>query len=160
MEETVNRTVTKAEYNDILDFVESQMLCEEQTECQLRHFFTKGVYCREITVPAGTTVVTEIHNTEHPFIMSKGRCLVTENGMEMVELEAPYFGITLPNTRRLIEVIEETVWTTIHPTEITPKSDSEEDMLEAVAKIKEIIIKPHVNKYVLENKKEEILWLG
>jgi hypothetical protein len=34
-------------------------------------------------------------------------------------VEAPYFGITEPGTRRVLVMLEDTVWTTFHATELT-----------------------------------------
>jgi hypothetical protein len=93
----------------------------QPVECYLRHTFTAGppgsgyqLYTREITMPAGALIVSEIHNTCHPFIVSQGRVNVhTQNG-QIEEITAPHQGITTPNTQRILAVLEDTVWTTTH----------------------------------------------
>jgi|SRR5215471_1478565 len=88
-----------------------------KVEMPLRHLFTPGMYVREITMPAGTAVVSHVHKTEHPFVISKGSVTVwTERYGVMMpsNLSAPYTGITTPGTRRVLYVHEETIWTTFH----------------------------------------------
>jgi hypothetical protein len=85
----------------------------------LTHRFTPGLYIREIFMPAGAIVVSRIHRFEHPYVMSMGRCAVYIDGDGWRELRAPHTGITLPGTRRLLAIFEDTIWTTFHlnPTE-------------------------------------------
>lgn len=91
----------------------------------------------------------QVHKTEHIFIVSKGSLLVSmDDGSELL-IEAPYTGITKPNTRRAAYVISDLVWSTIHVTDIKPENDSEEAVEEAVKLIGEQIIEPHEN-YVLK----------
>jgi len=59
------------------------------------------------------------HLTQHPFIISKGKILVTSDTEGSVTYTAPHVGITQPHTRRALLAIEETVWTTFHITELT-----------------------------------------
>lgn len=92
--------------------------------CPVRNFFTPGLYCREIFMPAGAVVISRVHALCHPFIISKGRALVYMGGEQpWVELVAPHFGITEPGTRRLLFITEDCVWTTFH---VTDKTDVDE----------------------------------
>ncbi len=91
----------------------------EQVELPVVHRFTPGLYARELSVPAGTAIVTQIHRTEHPFVISKGTIRVwTEDG-GIVDLSAPYTGITKPGTQRVALALTDVVWTTFHPTTTT-----------------------------------------
>ncbi len=103
------------------------------------HHFTPGLYAREIFMPARSIVVSRIHKTEHPFVVSKGRCYVYNEKGEAVEIVAPYFGVTMPGTRRVLYMIEDTVWTTFHPTDLTD-----------VREIEAEIIEPHLNPLLSE----------
>ena len=149
MEEKVN-------YNDVVDQIESVVADGIQTVCPLRHYFVNGLYCREIFMPADTVITSKVHNTEHPYVISMGKVAVIKEDTGVDLLEAPYFGVTYPNTRRVLHTIEDTVWTTFHRTDVVPESDSEEDVRKAVAKIEQMILLPYVNK-VIENKKMEEL---
>ncbi len=86
-----------------------------QVEIAVRHHFSKDVYAREITIPAGVTLVGEIHKFENLNILSKGRMKVlTEDGI--VEVEAPFTVVSPPGTKRIAYTLTECVWTTIHGT--------------------------------------------
>jgi hypothetical protein len=89
-----------------------------QVECHVDHVFAPGLYARQIHMPAGALVVGKIHKHAHINTISKGKCLVaTEFGFE--ELVAPHTFVSKPGTKRAVLVIEDTVWTTYHPTEET-----------------------------------------
>ena len=110
---------------------EFQGRCEQVSFLPLKHSFTPGMYIREIFMPAGTILTTQIHKTEHPFVISKGRCLVYlnhENGWK--EFVAPHSGITYPGTRRILFILEDTIWTTFHPTELTDLLEIEKHLSE------------------------------
>lgn len=97
----------------------------------LQHFFTPGLYIRQIFMPAGALIVTEIHKTTHPYVVSAGRCLVyLEKEKRWDAVEAPHFGITTPGTRRFLIVVFDTVWTTFHPTNKTDVLEIENEILE------------------------------
>lgn len=139
----------KSERNRKIDEFEATILNEIGVgEAPIRHIFSEGVYVREMTAYAGSFITSQVHKTEHIFIVSKGSLLVSmDDGSELV-IEAPYTGITKPNTRRAAYVISDLVWSTIHVTDIKPENDSEEAVEEAVRLIGEQIIEPHEN-YVL-----------
>lgn len=80
----------------------------------LRHEFPPGMYVRQIQMPKGAVITTRIHRTEHPFVISSGRCLVLVEGTRWEEFKAPYLGRTLPGTRRLLFIVEDAIWTTFH----------------------------------------------
>jgi hypothetical protein len=97
---------------------------------ELRHTFTPGpngtqLYAREITMPAGSVIVSEIHNTCHPFVVSQGRCFVHTPDGKIEQISAPHQGVTTPGTQRVLAIATDTVWTTFH---IVPEgmSDPEE----------------------------------
>lgn len=86
---------------------------------QVTHRFTPGLYIREIFMPAGSLLTSAVHLTCHPFIISRGRLRVISENEGAVEYAAPHTGITQPGTRRVLQVLEDTVWTTFHATEET-----------------------------------------
>ena len=94
----------------------------------VRHIFAPGVYCREITLPKGITVVGKIHRHAHVNVISKGRvAVVTEFGSEI--LEAPITFVSEPGTKRAVTALEETIWLTVHPTEETDLAKIEEHVI-------------------------------
>ena len=98
-----------------------------QLEITTRHHFAKGLYAREIVIPAGCVLTGKVHSGEHLNIVSKGRIAVwTEDGMR--EVSAPFTMVSRPGTKRVGLAIEETVWTTIHA---NPTDDTDLALLEA-----------------------------
>lgn len=88
-----------------------------QLELKVIHHFSKGVYARELHIPAGTILTGEIHKFENLNILSKG-CIqvLTENGMQ--EVEAPFTVVSPAGTKRVARALTDCVWTTIHGTEL------------------------------------------
>jgi len=91
----------------------------QDVDMPITHRFTPGLYIREIFMPAGYYVTSRIHLTEHPFTISKGKVRVKIGETEWLTHEAPYTGITYAGTRRLLEIVEDCIWTTYHPTNET-----------------------------------------
>ena len=80
------------------------------------HHFSKGVYARELIIPAGVTLVGEIHKFENLNILSQGSMLVsTEEGIR--EVSAPFTVVSPPGTKRIAHTLTECIWTTIHGTD-------------------------------------------
>jgi len=114
-----------------LQGAEFQGRCEQISFFPLTHRFTPGMYIREIFMPAGAVLTSQIHKTEHPFVISKGHCLVylnREDGWK--EFKAPHTGITYPGTRRILVILEDTIWTTFHVTELTDLMEIERHLSE------------------------------
>lgn len=95
----------------------------------LRHYFLPGIYVREIALRRGALVVSKIHATEHPFVVSKGVVRVFIEGLGWETIKAPYLGVTKPMTRRVLLVIEDCVWTTFHATNAKTPEDVEGEII-------------------------------
>ncbi|MFZ2937654.1 MAG: hypothetical protein WA066_02995 [Candidatus Omnitrophota bacterium] len=123
----------------------------------LKHIFVDGAYVREITMPKGALVVSKIHKKTHPYFILKGEVSVlTEDGV--VRLKAPYSGITLAGTKRVLYIHEETIWTTIH---VTGETDLEKIEKEIIAEtFDEIDSIPEYAIEFLNREENSILCLG
>jgi len=100
--------------NEKIDELELALSDYPVQECPLKHTLTETQYIREIFMPKGTLLTSMIHKTEHPYFVMKGIVSVySENDGEQY-IEAPYSGITTPNTRRVLYIHEDTVWVTVH----------------------------------------------
>lgn len=127
--------------DDRLDQLEVKMrLAPNQIDFPVIHRFTPGLYIREIYMPAEALILSKIHLTQHPFVISKGSVYVKMKDDEWELLEAPYTGITYPGTRRILSIKEDCIWTTFHPTDIEPMDPSDEAVAVAVAAIEDRII--------------------
>lgn len=106
------------------DGVEAALAKEVQLDLPVTHIFTPGLYTRQIFMaasayPVATVVTSRIHLTEHPFVVSKGRLKVWDEEMGWQSIEAPFTGITKVGTRRILIILEDTIWTTFHVTSET-----------------------------------------
>lgn len=81
----------------------------------VRHYFSHGVYARELFIPKGTVLTGKIHKFPQLNIMSQGELSVlTEQGI--VRVKAPFTVVSPAGTKRVAYAHEDTVWTTIHGT--------------------------------------------
>lgn len=112
-----------------MDQAECIIATGEPVEMPLTHRFTDGMYIREIFMPAGTILTSKIHKTNHPFVVSKGKCIVYD-GNKLETISAPHTGITEPNTRRLLYIEEDTIWTTFHITDKTDVDEIEKEIIQ------------------------------
>jgi hypothetical protein len=159
------------ENDNRIDDLELAMLANfEPLDCPVSHTFTNNMYIREIFMPAGSLITSKIHKTEHPYTVSYGKVAVSIDNGDWLEITAPYTGITMPGTRRVLYIIEDCIWTTYHNFD-GMSSDynelSEEEKNKIVEKIEERILEPHINyltgtnmnieyRDLLNNKKETL----
>ena len=101
-----------------MDILEAEIAKQPQLSIPVIHRFTEGMYIREVVVPAGAMFTSRTHRTQHPFVLSKGVCLIVNERGERILVRAPHTGITEPGTRRVFFVHEEIVLTTFHVTEL------------------------------------------
>jgi quercetin dioxygenase-like cupin family protein len=86
-----------------------------QVKCPLTHYQPPGVYCRQIFMPAGTFVVGHVHNTEHINIVIQGKARVLMDGV-VHEIEAPFNFVSKKGVRKVLYILEDMIWMTVHPT--------------------------------------------
>lgn len=85
---------------------------QPQLEVDTRHYFSRGVYAREMRVQAGAVVTGRIHKHSQINILSQGKVsVVTDNGL--ITVSAPYTLVAEPGAKRAFYVHEDCVWTTI-----------------------------------------------
>lgn len=144
---TSKSLVTKKE-NDLVDAVE-KALYENFNPIifPLEHNFLPGFYVRTIFMPSGSKLTSQIHRTMHPYHISKGKLLVRNKG-KWDYIEAKYDGWTEPGTRRIIRIIEDTVWTSLHEMPwITGEEENltKSEKLELVAELEKILAEQRIN---------------
>lgn len=96
-------------------------------ECQIKHFFAPGVYARAMFIPADTLVTGKIHLTEHLSIMAKGHMSVSNEG-DSVDFVAGDVILSKPGAKRAGYAHEDSVWITIHATELTEPEEIEAEI--------------------------------
>ena len=105
------------------------MLKGDTIELETRHHFSDGLYARELFIPAGVCLVGALHKTRHLYTVVKGKCRVATQ-FENIEIEAPFMGETIPNTKRVIYAETDCVWITYHPTKLTDLDQIEKSLIE------------------------------
>lgn len=137
-----------------IDELESVMLDNfEAVDCPLTHRFTDGLYVREIFMPAGTLITSKIHKTQHQYFVLQGKVIVWIDGVEHL-IEAPYIGVTEPNTRRVLYILEDCIWATSHP---NPDNETVEQIEDRILDKHENVLLSEVNKNKMLNVKTQEL---
>lgn len=98
------------------------------TELPLEHFITNNTYVRQITLPKGMLLTGKVHNFDHTSILSVGEVTVMTNE-GVTRIKAPATWISKANTKRLIYVHEDTIWSTVHYSLNTEVADLENEIV-------------------------------
>jgi len=140
------KQIAKKSLTNSIDELELAMIENfELVDCPIVNRFTDGMYVRETTMPTGALITSKIHKTQHTYFVMKGKAIVWIDGVEHL-IEAPYIGITEPNTRRVLYILEECTWATSHP---NPDNENLEEL-------EERIIEKHDNPYLSLEIKDRI----
>lgn len=98
--------------------LETAMREMPQEEIPVKHYFSEGVYAREICIKKGTVLTGHIHKYSQLNILSKGEISVsTEEGIKRIS--APFTIVSPAGTKRVAYAHEDCIWTTIHGTRET-----------------------------------------
>lgn len=109
------KEISKTVIGKSIDELERVMLDNfPAIDCPVTNRFTDGMYVREIFMPKGAFITSKIHKTQHQYFILKGKAIVWIDGVEQF-LEAPHIGITEAGTRRVLFILEDTIWATAHP---------------------------------------------
>lgn len=147
--------------DDVVDEIEAQMAAlNNAIDCPLDHVFTKGLYSRTILMCKREegllhVLTSRIHKTQHQFFIFQGKLSISIDGKEWQYFEAPCKGVTLPGTRRILAIYEDTIFTTVHPLPfITGEENnwSEEKKNELLLKIENVLLEKHENKLISQTK--------
>jgi quercetin dioxygenase-like cupin family protein len=112
---STSKSLVRDEANAAIDALEVALLARyPKIDCPLNHSFGDQLYVREIFMPAGSKVTSKIHKKRHPYFVMQGKVNVWLDGKGWQLIEGPYFGWTNPGTRRVLDVITDTFWITVH----------------------------------------------
>ena len=92
------------------------------------HFFAPGVYVRQVVMPAGHAIIGHEHRTEHLNTVLTGKALVWMNG-EVQTITAPCTFVSSPGVRKVLLILEDCTWQTIHPTNETDLAKLREELI-------------------------------
>ena len=127
---TGNLEVSTKMREKILDLERAMLAMPgQQIQIETKHYFSPGVYMREIFVPKGVTLVGKIQKTEYLNIVSVGAISVmTEAGMKLTK--APAVLRSHPGLKRAGYAHEDSIWLTVHQNPTNERNiDKLEEML-------------------------------
>jgi len=114
--------------NDKIEAVEAELLTYPQVDVPLEHNFAPGVYLRTVKMPAGSIVIGHEHKTKHFNIVLTGKAKVVMDNTYYF-ITAPAVFVSEPGVRKVLHVIEEMIWSTVHPTDETEIEKLEEQLI-------------------------------
>jgi hypothetical protein len=92
--------------------IEAEMKKLPQLEIPVKHYFSHGIYAREITVPQGALITGVIHKQPQINILSYGVIRVSVDE-EIREIAASHTVVSPPGVKRIAFAVTDVVWTTI-----------------------------------------------
>ena len=107
---------------------EKNIVVGETIELPTIGLFSEGVYLRTIFMPKGSIVIGKQHKTKHFNIVLSGKADVWING-EYKLIEAPAIFESLENVRKVLYILEDMQWTTVHPTELKDEDEIEKEII-------------------------------
>ena len=122
-------SISPAEARNKIMQIEEVIKCLPcQMDLEPVHHFAKGIYARELFLPAGVILTGKIHKTEHINIISMGDIsVITEDGIQRIK--APCTMVVRPGIKRVGFTHTDTIWTTIHATTETDLEKLEEELI-------------------------------
>lgn len=110
----------------------------EQVECPLKHHFAPGLYLREIFMPAGTVVVGRVHKTRHFNVLVQGACYIVHDDGRREELRAPMVFVSDIGIQKILYILEDMIWMTMHCSDETDISKLDELLVEPKALLEKL----------------------
>lgn len=99
-----------------------------QVSFPVSHYRIEGIYVRAISIPKNHVLTGAIHNHECINIVAKGNITVSDGDKE-TRLKAGFVSVSPPGTKRAGFAHEDTVFITIHRTDLTDIEDIEHDLV-------------------------------
>jgi quercetin dioxygenase-like cupin family protein len=97
---------------------EAALIDLPQLDLPLTHRFAPGLYFREIFMPQGALVIGHEHKTEHFNVVLTGKAMVQIDGKVEI-IAAPSVFVSKPGIRKVLYILEDMRWATLHPTDET-----------------------------------------
>lgn len=83
---------------------------------QIKHFFSSGLYAKQMMLPKGFTAIGHAHNYDHLSILAEGKVILKTDSSEDI-IQAPSC-INIPkDINHEITALQDSVWFCIHATD-------------------------------------------
>jgi len=112
-----------------IERLQHEMANMPQAELETEHYFSGGMYCRKLFMPAGTLVVGKVHKKAHFFMCAKGQMIAwSEKGM--VTLNEGDVIASKANTKRVILAVTDAICVNFHKTNKINLDKIEKELIE------------------------------
>lgn len=116
-------------FETIEDLERALLASGECFHLEADHHFANGQYYRTIVVPADSIITGHEHLDRHVVVLAKGDITVWAKGEPHRRLKAPCMFTVEAGSRRVGITHAETIWTTIHITDLTDVAEWERTRL-------------------------------
>jgi hypothetical protein len=105
------------------------MLKMPQVEYENKHYFSEGLYTRELFMPAGSFAIGMEHVEQHVLnIIVKGSCTFLDGSNEIKTLKAPCVFVSETGKKKIGYFEEDTIWLNVHKTDKTDLEEVEKEL--------------------------------
>lgn len=115
-----------------IDYIAHELAKLPQKPAPVTHRFAPGVYLREIFMSADSIVIGRIHKTEHFNILVQGACYIVHDDGRREELRAPMTFVSQAGVQKVLYILEDTIWQTVHVSDETDLAKLEEMLVEPI----------------------------
>ena len=112
-----------------VEALQAEMLKFPQFEPPTEHMFHGGMYCRQVSIPAGCTIVGKKHKQDHFLMIMSGEVRIVDDG-EAQTIQAPMLVKCIAGVKRAIHAVTDTVFMTFHATDAVTVEQAEEALVE------------------------------
>jgi len=115
-------------WNEKVAYLAHQFLSMEQTACPLTHRFERGLYIRELRIPAKTLIIGNVHRHGHVCQLLQGDLLLIHRDGHREGFHAPSQILTEPGYQMVVYAVTDALAQTVHP---NPTEERDIEKLEA-----------------------------
>lgn len=131
-ENRVIERVDELSHVEQIAYIASELAKFPQTDAPVTHRFAPGVYLREIAMTGHHIVIGRIHKTEHFNILLQGAALIVHDDGSREILRAPMTFVSKAGVQKVLYILEDMIWQTVHPTEETDLVKLEAALVEPI----------------------------
>ncbi len=119
-------------HSQAVDLIAHELAGMPQLDAPVTHRFAPGVYLREIFMEADSIVIGRVHKTRHFNVLLTGACLIVHADGSREELRAPFTFVSEAGVQKVLYILEDMRWQTIHPSEETDLQKLDDLLVEPV----------------------------
>jgi hypothetical protein len=112
-----------------IERLQAVMVTLPQVTLTTKHYFADGMYCRELLIPKGATLVGKVHKKEHFCMLTKGDMTIVCDG-KRERIEAPKIFVSQPGVKRAGYAHEDSIFVNVHRTFLRDLDEIEAEVVE------------------------------